>query len=115
MDLGSRSVFSLSVVREFDTLGQSGGDAGHSAFRPLTESQGRLIFVSSIARSVSARCLLIHPDASCSELNLPKYLVVPLGHLICTRQRSPFFTDVKMVLAPLINTIIATFNWTGKS
>jgi len=86
----------------------------NAVFRPLTEPQGRLIFVSSIARSVSARCLLIHPDASCSEPNLPKYLVVPLGHLICTRQRSPFFTDVKMVLAPPMDTIIAIFNQTGK-
>ena len=77
-----------------------------AGFRWLTEPHGRLIFAPSIPRSVSQRCLLIHPEASCSEPNLPKYLVVPLGHAICTRQRSPSFTDVKTVPAPPITQVL---------
>jgi hypothetical protein len=41
-------------------------------FRRLTEPQGRLIVAPSTPRSVSQRCLLIHPEASRSEPNLPK-------------------------------------------
>jgi hypothetical protein len=74
----------------------------------------RRISVSSITRSVSQRCVLIHSEASRSDLNLPKCLVVPLGHAIWTRQRSPFWTDVKIVLAPPMGPSIATLIWTGK-
>jgi|HubBroStandDraft_4_1064222.scaffolds.fasta_scaffold47871_5 hypothetical protein len=41
-------------------------------FRWLTEPQGRLILAPSVSRSVSQRCLSIHPNASRSEPNLPK-------------------------------------------
>jgi len=53
-----------------------------SDFRRLTEPQGREIFVSSITCFVSQPCVRIHFRASCSDPNLPKYLVVPLGQAI---------------------------------
>ena len=72
-------------------------------FCRLTEPQGREISVASITCFVSQPCAPIHLRASCSDPNLPKYLVVPLGHAILTRQRSPTFTNVKTVLAPPIS------------
>jgi hypothetical protein len=51
-------------------------------FRRLTEPQGREISVASITCFVSQPCAPIHLRASCSDPNLPKYLVVPLGHAI---------------------------------
>src|SRR5262249_46641364 len=60
---------------------------------------------SSVGASASQGCAVIHPIASFSEANFPKWCTVPLGHIIRTRQTCPLRTGDKAAALPTGKTV----------
>ena len=54
---------------------------------------------------------MIHSIASFSEVNFPKWLFLPLGHVMRTRQMLPFCTGDKTVSLPLGKAIYSAASW----
>jgi len=54
---------------------------------------------------------VIHSIASFSEVNFPKWLFLPLGHVIRTRQMPPFCTGDKTVSLPSGTPIYSAASW----